>query len=176
MLLNDRSIRKKAGDWMLEIGVLSDSHAYALNDLPKKAVDLLGRMDLIVHAGDYTGTRLLEELRALGEFKGVHGNMDPPEIKEVLSRREIFELRGFKIGVTHPWDGGAPLRLESRVRRQFEQVDVIVYGHSHWTKNEVSNGILYFNPGSVTGRFPARHKTLGVLTIEKDVVGKIITL
>ena len=158
------------------MGVLSDSHAYSLNDLPKKVVDLLGSMDFIVHAGDYTSNRLLEELRTLGEFKGVYGNMDPPAIKEVLSRSEVFELTGFKIGVTHPWEGGAPLGLERRIRAKFEQVDVIIYGHSHWAKNEVSKGILFFNPGSVTGRFPARHKTLGVLTIGKNVVGKILRL
>lgn len=158
----------------MEVGVLSDSHAYALEDLPKKAMDELTAMDLIVHAGDYTTKGLLDGLRKLGDFKGVYGNMDPPEIREELPRSEVFELMGFKIGVTHPPEGGPPFRLEKRVRARFEQVDVIIYGHSHWTKNEVIGGVLYFNPGSVTGAFPARHKTFGVLRIGKRADGKIV--
>ena len=100
--------------------------------------------------------------------------MDPCGIKEELPRSDVFELMGFKIGVTHPPEGGAPFRLKKRVRSKFEQVDVIIYGHSHWTKNEVIHDVLYFNPGSITGKFPARRKTLGVLRIGKEVNGKII--
>ncbi|KPV63324.1 MAG: Phosphodiesterase [Candidatus Bathyarchaeota archaeon BA1] len=154
--------------------MLSDSHAYALKDLPGKAVDELSGMDLIVHAGDYTGKGLLDELRKLGDFKGVYGNMDPPEVRGELPGSDVLELMGFKIGVTHPPEGVAPFRLMKRVRAKFERVDVIVYGHSHWSRNEVIDGIPYFNPGSITGVFPARHKTFGILRIEKEVNGEII--
>jgi len=71
--------------------------------------------------------------------------MDPPEIRRELLGSEIFELIGFKIGVTHPAEGGVTFRLEKRVRAKFERVNVIIYGHSHWTKNEVIGGVLYFN-------------------------------
>lgn len=169
-------ISGKGREWNLKVGVLADSHVYALEDLPQKAVDELASMDLIVHAGDYTGKGLLDELQKLGSFKGVYGNMDPPEIRTELPRSELLELMGFKIGVTHPPEGGAPFRLDKRVRAKFEQVDVIIYGHSHWTKNDVIHGTLYFNPGSVTGKFPARHKTFGVLRIGKEVDGKIVKL
>lgn len=160
----------------MKLGVLSDSHAYALEDLPKKAVNDLKGMDYIIHAGDYTGKGLLDELRKLGNFKGVYGNMDPPEIKMELPRSEIIELMGFKIGLTHPPEGGAPFSLKKRVRARFEQVDVVIYGHSHQTRNEVIHGILYFNPGSINGRFPARHKTFGVLNVGEEVNGKIVKL
>lgn len=162
------------GEWNLKVGVISDSHSHVVEDLPKKAMNELYSMNLIVHAGDYTDKGLLDGLRELGDFKGVYGNMDPPEIRRELLGSEIFELIGFKIGVTHPSEGGAPFRLEKRVRAKFEEVDVIIYGHSHWTKNEVIGGVLYFNPGSITGAFPARHKTFGVLRLGKEVTGKIV--
>ena len=160
----------------MKVGVLSDSHVYALDDLPKKAVDRLRAMDLIIHAGDYTGNKLLDELQELGDFKGVYGNMDPFDIKAVLPKSEVLELKEFRIGITHPSEGGTPFRLEKKVRAKFDQVDAIIYNHSHWAKNEVIQGILYFNPGSITGKFPARRKTFGVLTIGKELKGEIIEL
>jgi putative phosphoesterase len=158
----------------LQVGVLSDSHSYDLEDLPKKAVDELLGMDLIVHVGDYTGRGLLDKLKNLGNFNGVYGNMDPLEIRDELPSTKVLDVMGFKIGVAHPPEGGVPFGLEKRVRAKFDQVDVIIYGHSHWTKNEVIHGILYFNPGSITGKFPARHQTFGVLTIGATVKGKIV--
>jgi len=160
----------------LKIGILSDSHVYDLDDLQKEAVNLLEGMDLIVHAGDYTGKEFVDKLRNLGNFKGVYGNMDPFNVREELPENIVLELKGFKVGVTHPSEGGSPFGLENRVGRKFEQVDAIIFGHTHSPKNEVINGILYFNPGSITGKFPARHKTFGVLEIDKEMKGKIVKL
>lgn len=74
----------------MRVIVLSDSHADSIDLLPRKAIDELSGADLVVHAGDYTGRELLEELRQLGNFKGVHGNMDPPEIKRELPALETI--------------------------------------------------------------------------------------
>ena len=61
----------------MKIGVISDTHAQELNDLPQKLVEALSDADMIVHAGDYTHKSLLDELKTLGPFKGVYGNTDP---------------------------------------------------------------------------------------------------
>lgn len=160
----------------MKIGVLSDSHASDLEDLPKKALDVLCGMDLIVHAGDYRGKRLLDGLRKLGNFKGVYGNMDPIEIRRELPNIEILEVGKFKIGIVHPSEGGSPFGLEKRIRKKFERVDVIIYGHTHRAKNKVVEGILYFNPGSVTGAFPSLYKSFGILTVNEEVKGKIVKI
>ena len=102
----------------MRIGVLSDSHTNSLEALPGKAIDELTGVDLIIHAGDYTGKDVLDGLRELGDFKGVHGNMDPPEIKAELPETEFFEVMGFRIGVAHPSEGGIPFRLWRRVRER----------------------------------------------------------
>jgi predicted phosphodiesterase len=51
----------------------------------------------------------------------------------------------------------------------FEDVDVIVYGHSHYSQNKVKKGVLFFNPGQARDSF-------GILTISKEVRGEIIKL
>jgi len=157
----------------MKIGVLSDSHVRELAELPQKLVDELSGMDLIVHAGDYTGKGLVDGLRTLGEFRGVYGNMDPPEIRAELSPIEVFEVVGFKIGLIHPSEGGPPFQLEQRLRKKFDQIDIIIYGHSHQATSEVRDKILYFNPGSAVGKHPAISKTYGILELGSTIKSRI---
>ncbi|HZY47353.1 MAG TPA: metallophosphoesterase family protein, partial [Candidatus Bathyarchaeia archaeon] len=81
-----------------------------------------------------------------------------------------------KIGVNHPAEGGSPLTLEQRLRPKFPGVQAIIHGHSHHSKNDFRDGILWFNPGSATGKFPATRKTYGILRVDKDIRGEIIRL
>ena len=49
-------------------------------------------------------------------------------------------------------------------------------GFSHWAKNEEFGGIIYFNPGSATGKFPARYKSYGIINIDNEIKAEIIRL
>ncbi len=160
----------------MEIAVLSDTHINNLEDLPKEMLEALSRVNLIVHAGDYTGKMLLNGLRDLGEFRGVYGNMDSAIIKSELNDVEVLEVGRFKIGVTHPSEGGSTFRLEEKVRKKFGQVDLIINGHSHLAKTSTLNGIIYLNPGSATGCFPAKYKSYGIIKIEKEIDIKIVRI
>jgi len=148
--------------------VLSDTHVSSLENIPKKIIDSLSAVDLIIHAGDFTTMEVLTGLKQLGEVKAVQGNMDSYELKNVLPVREILEIGNKRIGITH--GSGSPWRIEHRVRKIFdqEQVDIIVYGHSHQSQNKVIEGVLFFNPGKATSSF-------GILTIEENVKGEIIS-
>ncbi len=160
----------------VKIGVLSDTHTDSLERLPKSLVDALSGMDLVIHAGDFTGKSLVDGLRRLGPLRGVYGNIDGPEVRLELPPVDVVQVEGVKIGVTHPFEGGPPSSLEERIQAKFTGVQVIIHGHSHQTKNVVRNGVLWFNPGSATGTFPAREATYGVLQIDKEVQGEIIKL
>jgi uncharacterized protein len=160
----------------VRIGVLSDTHVDSIDGLSKTLVDELSGMDLIIHAGDFTGRMLVEQLRRLVPFKGVYGNIDGPEVRQLLQAVETVQAGIFKIGVNHPSEGGAPSSIEERIGTKFPAVNAIVHGHSHQTKNIVKNGVLWFNPGSATGTFPAREKTYGVLYIDKEIRGEILNL
>lgn len=160
----------------MRLVILSDSHADSIDGLPKRVIDELSGADLVVHAGDYTGMELLEWLRRSGNFKGVYGNMDPPEIKKELPAVEAIVVGGYRVGVSHPPEGGSSFGIEGRIRAKFKDVDVIIFGHTHRTRNERKDGVLYFNPGSVTGTFPATARTFGIITVEQEVRGEIIRI
>lgn len=149
----------------MRIGVLSDTHLHLPEELPHSIVEALADVDLIVHAGDFVELEVLEGLRRLGEVKAVHGNMDSTEIKSILPEREQFVINGKRIGIIHGW--GAPWGIERRVREKFDEVDIIIYGHSHQSRNKVIEGVLFFNPGQ------AKH-SFGILEIGEDVSGAII--
>jgi len=152
----------------MRIAVLADTHVNLLEHLPKKIIDALSTVDLIIHAGDFTDVQLLKELKRLREVKAVHGNMDSRELKTVLPVKEIVEIENKRIGITH--GSGGPWGIEERVKKMFEsdRIDIIVYGHSHRAQNKVINDILLFNPGKATDSF-------GILTINGGVQGEIIS-
>jgi len=160
----------------MKIVVLSDSHTDSIDRLPRKSIDELSGADFIFHLGDYTGRELLGALRRFRNFNGVHGNMDPQDIKHELPAMQTIEVAGHRIGINHPSEGGLAAGIEERVRAKFRDVDIVVYGHTHKTKNEYKNGILYFNPGSVTGTFPAMTKTFGIINITEGVSSEIVTV
>jgi putative phosphoesterase len=152
----------------MRIAVLADTHANKLEYLPKKVIDALSTVDLIIHAGDFTDVQLLDELKQFREVKAVHGNMDSRELKSVLPVKEIVETKNKRIGVTH--GSGAPWGIEARVRQVFEsdRIDIIVYGHSHRSQNKIINDILFFNPGKAADSF-------GIITIDGEAKGQIIS-
>ncbi len=160
----------------MKIVVLSDTHSDSISSLPAKLVEELSASDLIIHAGDFTGPQLVNDLRRLGNFRGVYGNIDGPDVRRELPEIDTIDAEGHRIGVNHPAEGGAPTTIEKRIRTKFGDVDVIIHGHSHRTKNEKKDGILWFNPGSATGKFPALKKSYGVLKIGNEIRGELFDL
>ncbi len=152
----------------MRIAVLADTHVDRLEYLPQKTIDALSGVDLIVHAGDFTDLQLLTGLRQLKEVKAVHGNMDSRQLKSILPTKELIEANGKRIGITH--GSGAPWGIEERVREAFDsdQIDIIVYGHSHRSQNKVINDILFFNPGKAADSF-------GIITIDGDAKGEVFS-
>jgi putative phosphoesterase len=160
----------------VKICVISDTHTDSIVELPRRVLDELSGADMTIHAGDFTGKRLVDDLRKIGSLRGVYGNIDGPEVRRELPEIDVVQAAGFKIGVNHPAEGGSPHTLEQRLRPKFQGVQAIIHGHSHQTKNDFRDGVLWFNPGSATGTFPARQKTYGILTIDKEIRGEIIRL
>lgn len=160
----------------MKIGVISDTHVDSVGKLPLKSLRLLEGVDLVIHLGDYTGEALLEGLRRRFRFKGVYGNNDPPRVKARLRREEVFEVAGFKVVATHPADIMNPIGVGKKLKRRFNNAHVILYGHTHLARLNFIDGALLLNPGSLTGKFPAMKKTMGVLYVEGTVKGKIVKI
>ena len=128
------------------LGIISDTHSRSFAELPPKVTEVFSGVDLIIHCGDFIARDVLGGLSALKEVRAVHGNMDSPELQRLLPDRQILEIDGRKIGIIHGF--GPPVAIERRLRRTFDAVDIIIYGHSHISQNKVIDGILFFNPGS----------------------------
>jgi len=130
----------------MKIVVLSNTHSNSIESLPKK---------------------ITEELS---------NNIDRAEIRSELPEIDTVEAEGFRIGVNHPAEDGSPMTIKQRIRRKFQDVQVIIHVHSHRTKNEKKDGVLWFNPGSATGKFHAIKKSCGILTIDDEIKGENVEL
>jgi putative phosphoesterase len=151
----------------MKIGVISDTHAGTLDDLPKPILTTLAGVDLIVHAGDFTERAVLEGLKTLGEVRAVRGNMDSAEIKALLPEQDLFTVHGKRVGLVH--GSGGPWGIADRIREMFSDVDLIIYGHSHEAANRIIQKSLLFNPGRARDSF-------GLLTIDEEIKGEIVRI
>jgi putative phosphoesterase len=159
---------------MLKIGVLSDTHVKRLTD---KLEDIYQRylsdMDIIIHTGDYVSLEVVEFF-SQGNFHGVYGNMDSHEVRQTLPDKKLIEVGSHRIGIIHGW--GSKDGLEEKIRDEFRDVDIIIYGHTHSAANHVKDGILFFNPGVAIGYTMSGPHTIGILEINDMVNGKIVDI
>ena len=153
----------------MKICVLSDTHIpVAAPELPPVVLQAFAGADMILHAGDILELRVLDGLRAIAPVHAVRGNMDRWDTQEALPIQTVVEAGGRRIGLVH--GGGPPWGLTGRVLRQFKDVDIIVFGHSHHALNEQREKVLLFNPGSPTDRRFAPYRSYGVIEIADDTV------
>lgn len=151
----------------MKVIVISDTHAAGIDQLPHKLLAALGAADLIVHAGDFTRESVLEGLRAIGEVRAVHGNMDSAELKATLPAQDELMVNGRRTGLTH--GSGAPIGIANRVKQIFEErhLDIILFGHSHESCNRLLGETLMLNPGRASNSY-------AVLTINETVQAEVI--
>ena len=156
----------------MKAGVISDTHLRGMTDNFQRIYDqYLADVDMILHAGDIVSADVVEFLKK-GPFHGVYGNMDPLEMRAILSDRLVLDVGGYRVGLIHGW--GSSEGLEGRILPIFRDVDVIVYGHSHQPVNHVKDGILFFNPGTATGYSSSGMHSIGILEFGETVSGMII--
>jgi hypothetical protein len=158
----------------MKIGVISDTHLREPHPEFRKMIDFHFKdVEKIFHAGDFVEWSIAEYLLNRKELIAVCGNMDSYDIQKAFSEKRVIELQGFKIGLIH--GGGSPFGIESRIRKEFDEVDAIVYGHTHTPANHLVKNIFFFNPGSPTRSFI--HKaTLGILSLGEKIEGEIIKI
>jgi len=129
--------------------LISDTHARAL---PQQVWDEVAAADVVVHAGDWVETGLLDELEARGKrLIGVYGNNDGADLRARLPEIARADLDGVRLAVIH--ETGAKQGREQRCDAQFPDTDVLVFGHSHipWDTTTPA-GLRLLNPGSPTDR------------------------
>jgi uncharacterized protein len=150
----------------LRIGVISDTHGL----LRPEAIHALRGVDRILHAGDVGDPAILEGLRELAPVTAVRGNVDRGPWATVLPETEVVEVEGVSIYMIHDL-GQLDLKPEAAGFR------IVIYGHSHQSKIEEKNGVLYFNPGSAGPRRFHLPISVSILEIEGgNIRGQMINL
>ena len=130
------------------IGLISDTHIPdRARILPQNVIEAFSDVELILHAGDLTSPKVIDELEEIAPVMAVQGNMDRAHGID-LPKAKIVEVEGLKIGVIH---GEVYPRADSDQLLYLAKelnVDILVSGHSHQPKIEQKEGILLLNPGS----------------------------
>ncbi len=155
----------------MKLGIMSDSHGSI--EAIKKAVRLAGEVDMWLHAGDCS-----KDIEHLGhtDVIAVSGNCDGTT---TCNSDEFIEREGVCIWLTH----GHRYKVKNGVSELLwwanqYKADIVVYGHTHIPQNKFLNGVLLFNPGSVTYSVPGEKPTFGILEIGQGKIhkAKIISL
>ena len=127
---------------------MSDTHIpHRARVLPQKVLDAFSEVDLILHAGDLTTLKVLEELEQIAPVMAVQGNMDRANGID-LPKARVIEAEDLRIGLVH---GEVYPRADTQQLLYLAKelnADILVSGHSHQPKIEQKEGILLLNPGS----------------------------
>jgi putative phosphoesterase len=162
-------------DGRVRLLLIADTHVpRRARDLPPRVWDEVARADVVLHAGDWVVSELLDELTAKAErLVACWGNNDGDPLRSRLPERADVVLDGLRFTVVH--ETGASAGRDARMSRLYPDTDVLVFGHSHIPWDSTSGtGLRLLNPGSPTDRrrqpfctYMTAHVDGGVLT---DVV------
>lgn len=148
------------------IGVISDTHGL----LRPEALAALRGSQRIIHAGDIGDPEILDQLSAIAPVTTIRGNVDKADWASRLPETEVVEVGGISIYVLHDL-----ARLD--LKPAAAGFNVVIFGHSHVPKQEMRDGVLYFNPGSAGPRRFTLPVSVGRLMVEGiHVKAEIITL
>ncbi len=133
--------------------VLSDTHVpQRARALPAAVWAAVDAAELVIHAGDWNGLPLFEQLADRARsLLAVHGNNDGPELRALLPEVAEATIDGVRVSVIH--ETGDAAGRERRCDLRFPESDVLVFGHSHipWDTT-TPGGLRLLNPGSPTDR------------------------
>ena len=143
----------------MKVGIISDTHDL----LRPEAAEALQGCDCILHGGDISSQRILDQLEQIAPVKAVRGNNDK-EWAEHLPLFLDFELGGLRIYMTHK---------KKDLPKDLTAYDLVICGHTHqyaeaWQEPAGGKRTLLFNPGSCGPRRFVQPITMAILKIDPD--------
>jgi uncharacterized protein len=145
--------------------ILADSHVpdFAA-ELPSWVLRIASQADRVIHAGDVTTARVLDQLAACAPVVAILGNGDCDEVRAWgATIATTLEVEGVTIAAVH--DAGRRAGRDSRLRRRFPAANVAVFGHSHIPELRLVDGLWMVNPGSPTWKRRQRAPTVVVADV-----------
>src|ERR1043166_6108607 len=125
----------------MKVGIISDTHGL----LRPEAVELLRGSEHIIHAGDIGSPEIIPALEKIAPVTAIRGNVDMQPWARRFAETEVVAVAGLHIYVIHDVNA---LDLDPRAAG----FAAVISGHSHQPKQEMKDGVLYFNPGSAGPR------------------------
>ncbi|MBM6406050.1 metallophosphoesterase [Phycicoccus sp. CSK15P-2] len=131
---------------------MSDTHLpRRAKDLPAPLWEAVEAADLVVHAGDWVDVATLDALESRSaRLLACWGNNDGDDLRARLPEVARATVEGVRVAVVH--ETGQKQRREERMRAQYPDVDLLVFGHSHIPWDTEHDGLRLLNPGSPTDR------------------------
>lgn len=150
----------------MRAGVLSDTHGDL--EIAKVALTQMGKIDLLLHAGDHYRDALALAKTVPVPVHAVVGNCDWDFMKPV---DVLLEIDNQKIWLTHGHKYGVKSANNKLLTEAIKnKIDIVVYGHTHIPIAEFRQGVLLFNPGSVARLRGKRGATYGVIEIRQQEI------
>ena len=150
----------------IRIGVISDTHGL----LRPEAVEALRGAKHLIHAGDVGVPKILQQLAEVAPLTVVRGNIDKEPWARKLPESEVLQVGGVSIYVLHDLK-------QLDLKPEAAGFSAVISGHTHVSKLENRNGVLYMNPGSAGPRRFKLPVSVGQLVVENGRLrGEIIEL
>ncbi len=130
----------------MKIGIISDTHIKV-----KKAIRAIDRLvedgaEFIIHAGDIVELEILDYLEnSKIRYIAVYGNNDAHLMEyhnyyNLVQEPYYFKLDNLKFKLMH-----LPLYMAP-------DVDIVIYGHTHYVESELKGSTLFLNSGEICAR------------------------
>ncbi|MBP7332472.1 MAG: metallophosphoesterase [Firmicutes bacterium] len=153
----------------MRVIVFSDSHGRL--DYARRALKEAGPVELLLHAGDFYRDALALAGASSLPVIAVTGNCDGADAGPA---EELFELAGHKLLITHGHLNGGT-RTGSLLHKAKEYgAEAVISGHTHISQVITMDGILFFNPGSISRPRDQDLPSYGLLEIEEESIAPSI--
>lgn len=157
----------------MRVGVIGDTHGFFHPRIP----GVFSGVDKIIHCGDIGGMDVYARLKEIAEVVCVSGNNEQEEIPEAEEEPCIIELAGRRVLITHilttmTWEyfKGAISLLDELPFSKFLDIEVVIFGHSHYPVWDFVRGIYFLNPGYAGADYREGDATVALLEIKPEII------
>jgi putative phosphoesterase len=183
---------------IMRIGVIADTHIPTQSPVLSARIGTVFKgLDIILHVGDICELYVLEEFQETYTLTfAVFGEDDSDAVQHYLDETRVVRFGDRRVGMIHghqfeeqqksalgrmrrlfgrqPEPGALPLFLIEQFAG--EEIQAVVFGHTHEPYMKMHNGVLVFNPGAAVPT-PGHRPSVGILDVTaQSITGKVIQL